>query len=225
MSRFAILAVLACWLLPAVDVSTLRQARDRRDRAELERRAKAAQQASRDAAALYEAALAWSYLVEVNLELQDREAALEAAEHGKKAAEEAVRLAPNVAEYHRLLGTLCGQLAPSSWLAGMKYGRCAQKELAKALELDPKSSMTFVSRGIGYLYTPEIFGGGTQKAIDDLRKAIELDASNADAYLWLGLALRKAGKNAEAREALERAVQLNPQRIWAKEQLAKTPPR
>jgi hypothetical protein len=40
----------------------------------------------------------------------------------------------------------------------------------------------------------------------------------------LGVALRKMNRNAEARKELERAVQLNPARIWAKQQLEKTPP-
>jgi len=47
----------------------------------------------------------------------------------------------------------------------------------------------------------------------------------ADAHLWLGLALRKAGRNAEARRAIARSLELNPRRVWAKQQLEKTPTR
>jgi len=36
--------------------------------------------------------------------------------------------------------------------------------------------------------------------------------------------LRKAGRNAEARQALGKAMQLAPERVWIREQLAKTPP-
>ncbi len=51
-----------------------------------------------------------------------------------------------------------------------------------------------------------------------------LDANSADAHLWLGIALRKLNRNAEARKEFERAAKLNPARIWAKQQLEKTPP-
>jgi Flp pilus assembly protein TadD len=43
--------------------------------------------------------------------------------------------------------------------------------------------------------------------------------------MWLGIALRKAGRNAEARKELQKSVDLNPARVWAKQQLAKTPER
>jgi Flp pilus assembly protein TadD len=41
--------------------------------------------------------------------------------------------------------------------------------------------------------------------------------------LWLGLALRKSGRNGEARKAFARSLELNPRRVWAKQQLEKTP--
>jgi cytochrome c-type biogenesis protein CcmH/NrfG len=41
--------------------------------------------------------------------------------------------------------------------------------------------------------------------------------------LWLGLALRKEHHNAEARQAFEKAMRLDPARIWIKLQLEKTP--
>jgi hypothetical protein len=39
----------------------------------------------------------------------------------------------------------------------------------------------------------------------------------------MGLTLRKLNRNAEARTALSRSLQLNPDRIWTKQQLEKTP--
>jgi Flp pilus assembly protein TadD len=66
-------------------------------------------------------------------------------------------------------------------------------------------------------------GGGVDVALKDFDKAISLDAKLPDAYLWKGVALRKANRNREARQALERAAQLNPARFWTKQQLEKTP--
>ncbi len=82
---------------------------------------------------------------------------------------------------------------------------------------------------MGNYYLPAALGGGIDAAIKDFQKAIELDPRSADthlsaeAHLWLGLALRKASRNAEARKELQRAVELDPARAWAKQQLAKTP--
>jgi len=60
-------------------------------------------------------------------------------------------------------------------------------------------------------------------AIKDFRKAIELDPKNADAWLWLGIALRRADQPEEARQAIQKSLELNPNRMWAKQQLDKTP--
>jgi Flp pilus assembly protein TadD len=50
-----------------------------------------------------------------------------------------------------------------------------------------------------------------------------LNPGAAEAHLWLGIALRKARRNAEARKAIARSLELNPDRTWAKQQLEKTP--
>ena len=41
--------------------------------------------------------------------------------------------------------------------------------------------------------------------------------------MWLGLGLRKENKDAEARQAFQKSLELNPRRVWAKQQLDKTP--
>src|SRR5439155_4983820 len=156
-------------------------------------------------------------------EQHDRGAVKRAAEAGIRSAERAVALKPEVAEHHRILGTLYGQIAPVNLLAGLSYGKKAQDAIAKALELDPKSARAYISRGVGNYYVPSGLGGGVDLAIRDFQKAIELDPKSDEAHLWLGLAMRKAGKNAEARKAFARAIELNPGRVWAKQQLEKTP--
>jgi tetratricopeptide (TPR) repeat protein len=83
--------------------------------------------------------------------------------------------------------------------------------------------MNYLSRGVGNYYLPTAFGGGIGKAIQDFERAAQLDPKLADAQQWLGIALRKAGRNADARRALEKAVALNPARAWSKQQLDKTP--
>lgn len=213
-------------LLLAATTPELEAARDRQDQAALERITAdlAAGVAKRpdDVAAHLRYAMAQSYAAEVALEKRDREGARRAAVEGIRSAERAVALKPDVAEHHRVLGTLCGQVIPANVLAGLKYGKCAREEIEKAVSLDPKSSLNYLSRGIGNYYLPAAFGGGVELAVKDFEKAIALDSKMADAHLWLGLALRKLSRNREARQAFNRSLQLNPRRVWVKEQLDKT---
>jgi Tfp pilus assembly protein PilF len=205
----------------------LENARDRQDRAALQKQitelAAEAQKTPRDAAAQYRIALASSYLAEVSLELRDKTQAEHSAESGIHAAERAIEIDPHNAEYYRVLGTLCGQVIPANLLAGFSYGKRAREAIGKALELDPKSSRAFLARGVGSYYLPEALGGGPSVAIPDFHKAIELDPKSAEAYLWLGLAERKDHHNDEARGAFSKALELDPDRVWIKEQLEKTP--
>ena len=205
----------------------LESARDRQDRAALQKQiarfAEAAQKSPRDAEAQYRVALASSYLAEVALELRDKSQAEQAAQAGIQAAERAIKLNSRHAEYHRVLGTLCGQVIPANLLAAFSYGKRAREAIGKALELDPKSAQAYLARGVGNYYLPDALGGGPSVAIPDFRKAIELDPKSCEPYLWLGLAERKQHQNADARRAFAEALALDPNRVWIKEQLEKTP--
>jgi tetratricopeptide (TPR) repeat protein len=204
----------------------LESALDRQDTGELTARVSeftaAAAKAPDDAAAQYRAALACSYLAEVTIERRDRKQARRIAEQGIKPAERAVALNPKNAEYYRVLGTLYGQ-AVTDLMSGLSYGAKARDAVDKAVELAPKSAAMYVAHGVGNYYLPAALGGGPDKAVADFRKAISLDPKDAEAHLWLGVALRKQNKEAEARQAFERSLQLNPNRVWTKQQLEKTP--
>jgi tetratricopeptide (TPR) repeat protein len=211
----------------ALDDAELIKARDRQDRATLEKIVMdlrgAADKLPKDAAAQYQLALAESYTAEVAIEVRDKAAAKNSAQAGIDAAERAVALKPDAAEYQRILGTLCGQIISGNSLSALKYGKCALEAVNKAIELDPKSSNNYVSHGVGNYYLPPAFGGGMELAIKDFRKAIELNAKNADAWLWLGIALRRTNQPEEAHKAIAKSLELNPNRAWAKQQIEKTP--
>ena len=183
--------------------------------------AAAAAKAPRDAAAQKAMAQASSYLAEVAQQLKDKKLAQQAAERGIPAAEKAVALKPD-ADNYRLLGMLYGQ-AITDLFNGLSYGPRAKNAINKAVELAPKSAAAYVARGVGNYYVPAQLGGGAKVAIADFRKAIELDPRNAEAYLWLGVALRKDKQDAAARQALAKSLELNPNRVWAKQELDKIP--
>jgi tetratricopeptide (TPR) repeat protein len=207
--------------------SDLLKARDHQDRAALEKLAAEARAAAdkqpSDATAQYKVALAESYSAEVAIELHDKAGAKNSAQAGMDAANKAVAMKPDSAEYQRVLGTLCGQMISSNTLAGLKYGKCALESVDKAIQLDPKSSMAYVSHGVGNYYLPQALGGGIDLAVKDFRKAIDLNPKNAEAWLWLGVALRRSDQPAEAQKAFAKSLEINPNRVWAKQQLDKTP--
>lgn len=221
------LVLLLAFLTAAAPPSPLDMARDLQDRAALQKllgdAMAAADKAPKDAGAQYRAALAASYLAEVSLELRDKKAAEDAALKGIKAADKAIALKPNFAPYHVVLGTLCGQVVPANVLMGLSYGKRAKDAVEKAIALDPKLSAAYQARGVGNYYLPAAFGGGFELAVADFRRAIELDPRNASAYLWLGLGLRKQNKDSEARQAFTKSLELDPNRVWVKQQLDKTP--
>jgi tetratricopeptide (TPR) repeat protein len=215
-----------CSSLAGSDTDLL-NARDKQDRAALDKYfttySATAKTSPKDAEAQYKAALAASYLAEVSLELKDKVQAKTAAESGIQIAEKAVELQPKNAEYYRVLAILCGQVIPANPLGGMAYGKRAKEAIAKAMELNPKSADVHLAAAIGNYYLPPMFGGGPELAVKDLNQAISLDPKSADAYMWLGIAQRKMHKNLEARQSFAKSVELNPRRIWTKEQLEKTP--
>lgn len=204
--------------------SELTAARDRQDLATLDGLIARYQKAAPAPDAQYKLALANSYAAEVALELRDKKKAEAYAQAGIDPAQKAVAANGANAEYHRLLGEICGQVIPANPLLGaLKYGQCARDEISKALQMDNKLALAYVSRGVGNYYLPSSMGGGIDAALKDFDKAISLDANLSDAYLWKGVALRKANRNQEARQALEHAAKLNPARLWARQQLEKTP--
>jgi tetratricopeptide (TPR) repeat protein len=210
----------------ALQAASLQQARDQQDRAALNQlvtvAGKTATAKGSDAEAQYQLALAQSTLAEVAMELRDKAQARTAAENGIAAAQKATSLHPEKAEYHRVLGTLCGQAAAAiGGLSALKYGKCALDEVNKAIQLDPKSPMNHLSHGVGNYYLPAALGGGVELAMQDFQKAIALDGNLSDAHLWMGLALKKVNRSEEARTEFKKAVQLNPARVWAQQQLSK----
>jgi len=212
-------------LCMADDMTVLR---DRQDRKALESRAESlqatAEKRPNDADGWYRAALAYSYAAEVAMEMGDKAGSGKLAEAGVGMADKAIDVNGHNAEYYRILGTLGGQIVPANPMKGILiYGKRAKEALDKAVEMDPKSSEAFLAHGVGYYYLPENFGGGPANAIKDFQRAIALDGKSAEAYLWLGIALRKENQNAKAHEALTKSLALDPDRVWTKQQLAKTP--
>ena len=220
--------LLASFCCAASDNIALDKLRDGQDRAGLEKATTAlqaeAEKSPNDANRWYQAAIGYSYIAEVAYELRDKGASQRAAEAGVKDAEKAIALNGKNADYYRVLGTLCGQVIPANPLMGaLTYGKRAKEALDKAIALDPKSAKAYVAHGVGFYYLPTNFGGGPENAMKDYQQAIALDPKSAEAYLWMGIARSKQHQYAEARAALTKSLELDPDRVWTKQQLDKLP--
>ena len=124
-----------------------------------------------------------------------------------------------------MLGTLYGQAVTDIMTAIVSYGKKASDAMNKALEIDAQLRPRLdVARGIGNYYMAAL-GGDQDAAIADMKKAIEIDPKTADAYLWLGVSLRKAHRNAEARQAFQKSLELEPAaRMGASSSWTRRPP-
>jgi tetratricopeptide (TPR) repeat protein len=218
----------SCICAADATLTALRNARDAQNLAALDRIIAQSDQAARanpaSAEAQYRLALANSYAAEVAMELHDKRKAESYAEAGIGPAQRAVQQEGGNAEYHRLLGELCGQTIPANPILGaLKYGQCARDQIQRAIQLNSEFALAYVTQGVGDYYLPASMGGGPEVALRDFDKALSLDPNLAEAYLWKGLALRKEHRDSEARAAFKRALQIDPNRLWVKQELQKTP--
>ena len=96
-------------------------------------------------------------------------------------------------------------------LLGDKYfetGRYIQaiEIYKKVLKLSPNDVDTYNDLGLAYHYT-----GNPELAVDTLKNGTEVMPSHQRIWLSLGYVLMSSGKNQEARQALEKAAELNPE--------------
>jgi tetratricopeptide (TPR) repeat protein len=80
----------------------------------------------------------------------------------------------------------------------------------RALEISP--NMPHVLNGLGRVYYTV---GRADSAIETFRRVIRIDDKNAEAYEWIGLAQTAIGEFEKARLNLDKAVELDPNRLTA----------
>jgi tetratricopeptide (TPR) repeat protein len=159
-------------------------------------------------------ALFYSWLCEAIEDRQEDKLFKQAAEEGVAAAEKAVALNPKSSEAHQLLGDLLNQLIPHVYGGGMRYGKRAEDEMDKAIELDPRNVNAYVSRAISYYYTPESFGGSKTKAIEMLKKAVEINPQDDSPHIWLAMFYLDADRKKEALDEILLARKIDPDRAF-----------
>jgi Flp pilus assembly protein TadD len=116
----------------------------------------------------------------------------------------AIELRPSSAEAHLSLGQLLQQRGDTAG-AGAAFG---EAERLRKLKADAQASTFAVGVGRAKLRQRDLAG-----AIAQFQEAIRLAADNPQAHYQLALALRQAGREAEARPHFAEAQRLSP---WLK---------
>jgi tetratricopeptide (TPR) repeat protein len=147
-------------------------------------------------------------------------------EQADAALERAGRVA-QIPETHAVRSGVLGMMIGSSPLKGMTLGPRAGAQMERALELDPSNPRVWLMRGVGAMNTPEMFGGGLEKAEEYLVKSIALFSGDKPAapapswgagevHAWLGQVYARQGKKDAARAEYQRALAIEPNDAWVK---------
>jgi tetratricopeptide (TPR) repeat protein len=173
----------------------------------------------KDALSQYKLALVENYLVDVAESRKDKRAAIAALDKAIEADQRAIQLDEKSADAHSLLADLYGRKIGlgGGMFAGPRFGPKVGEENKRAMALDDKNPHVWASTGRQYLMAPEAFGGDTAKAIESFKKSLALDPNQDETWVWLAKAYEKQSDKANARDAVQHALQLNPQSPSAQE--------
>ena len=135
---------------------------------------------------------------------------------------------PNFAEAWALLASVYGQKISQKPLTAVALGRKSNKAKDRAHELAPDNPRVVLLAAIGDYNTPVIWGGDKERALEGFQRAAALFLEqkvsdplqpgwgHSRAYAWLGMAYVNRGNLAEARQAYERALEIDPEFVWVK---------
>jgi tetratricopeptide (TPR) repeat protein len=129
-------------------------------------------------------------------------------------AQRAVFLNDGFAEAHSLLADLYAKKI-TGMFSGPKFGPKVTAENRRALALKSNSAVVQGAVGREFLFKPKMFGGNVDKALEGLRKSVQLDPKSDESWVWLAVTLRKKGDEHEADNAVAQALTLNPRSVLA----------
>lgn len=179
--------------------------------------AKLKQTNSSNATYWYELARANRYLIETYSNRGDKKDAERALDDAIAAVQRSIGLNDKSADAHSLLADLYGRkISIGAFFAGPRFGPKVADENKRALALDDNNPRVHASLGRQYLMAPGMFGGDVAKAVDELRRATQLDPNFDEAYVWLALACRKQEDKTCADKAMQDALRINPRSTFAR---------
>ena len=150
-------------------------------------------------------------------------------EHAQEALEASLAKR-DIPETRALLSAVLGQRIGANPMRGMTLGPRSSREIEQALEAAPNNPRVWLINGIGTLHRPASFGGGADRAEQQIRRALSLFPQDKpeppapawghdEAWLWLGRILEQKEKLTEARAAYRRVLELQPGNSWVRAEL------
>ena len=136
-----------------------------------------------------------------------------------------VKQDPRDARSHALLSSAYSAEIAFSPTKGMYLGSRSSKHIEQALSHQATSPMAWFQRASSKLFTPAMFGGSVEEAVDGFERAVayyEAEAASEtnwrylNALAWLGLAYEKTGETASAIKVYEKALTVEPDFGWVK---------
>jgi tetratricopeptide (TPR) repeat protein len=153
---------------------------------------------------------------------KNRKAFAQAVDAAIHHAERAVEMEPNDSDAHALLGDLYGRkIGLGGFFTGLKYGPKGINQIHEALKLNPHNAYAYDCMGRRYLFAPRAFGGDIQKAVENFRKAVDINPNYDEGFVWLGIGYEVQGNVEQARQEFERALKINPLNAHARFELSK----
>jgi len=155
------------------------------------------------------------------------------ASEGEQYLERAAQADPKFAEALALYGYLLGVEVALHPDQGMTLGMKSFEYLNRGLALEPDNPRIQYLNGSYLMYVPETYGGGADRALESLAKAVALFEKEAvkdplrpswgrdEALTYLGMAHIKKNDVNRARECFRKALAVNPAFGLAKSELAK----
>lgn len=134
---------------------------------------------------------------------------------------------PQNAEALALLSTVYGQMIGTSAWKGITLGPKSSAAIEQALKLAGANPRVALLSGVGAFFAPSMFGGGPDKAEQELKRADSLFSAESpnkswpnwgrlDVLAWLGQVLASRGNRDGARALYMQALAAQPDYAWVK---------
>ncbi|MEM0939135.1 MAG: tetratricopeptide repeat protein [Bacteroidota bacterium] len=178
----------------------------------------------------FEKALALYGLLNNTMASKDEETFKKYKDETIELLEKLIEENPNWGEPKAVLSSTYGLVMAYSPMRGMFLGMKSNSLITEALNLQPESALVQKLYSGSKLYTPEMFGGDPEEAVESFSIAIDLFAKNdettenwfyLDTMMGLSMAYLKTGQKAKAKDILEKAIALEPNYYWAISELTK----
>ncbi len=161
-----------------------------------------------------------------SLSEDDKESAKLFIDNGIEHLEKSVEIKDDFAEGYALLGSLLGNKIGLNPMLGMTLGMKSGRVMYRAFELAPDNPRVSLIAGESSYYTPKLFGGGKEKAMEKIKKAIELFQTFKsqsplypswgydEAYAYKGMIHTDWEQWEEAKKSFEMGLEINPNNGW-----------